>query len=105
MKIIIDGRSLAPAKLNLDQNYPNPFNGNTLIGFDLPKRSAITLSIIDLLGKEVIRLISNEIYERGYSSVSWNGFDAKYNRVPAGIYFIQIKMQNEIQFKKLILLK
>lgn len=105
IKITIDGRSFAPAKLNLDQNFPNPFNGTTRIGFDLPKRSPVTLTIYNLLGKEIIKLIDNKTYERGYNVVSWNGFDSNSKSVPAGIYLMQITMQNETQHKKLILLK
>lgn len=105
LSITFDGRAFAPAKLNLDQNYPNPFNQNTLIGFDLPKRSAVSLSIIDMLGKEVIKLIDNELFDRGYSTVLWDGLDANYYHVPSGIYFIRINVDSEYLFKKMVLLK
>jgi len=105
LSITLDGRAFAPAKLNLDQNYPNPFNQNTLIGFDLPKRSAVSLSIIDMLGKEVIKLIDNEFFDRGYSTIPWDGLDANYDHVPSGIYFIRINVDSEHLFKKMVLLK
>jgi len=105
IKIIVDGRSFAPAKLNLDQNHPNPFNYGTLIGFDLPKRTEVTLTVYNLLGEEIVRLIDNKIYERGYNTVSWNGVDKYQNHIPSGAYIIQIKIDSEVKHKKLLLLK
>ena len=103
--LTIDGRAFAPAKLNLDQNYPNPFNRNTLIGFDLPRRSAVSLTIIDMLGHEVIKLLDNEYFDRGYGTVKWDGLDANYDHVPSGIYFIRINVEDKYLFKKMVLLK
>jgi hypothetical protein len=105
ISITINGQMFAPAKLNLDQNYPNPFNHNTLIGFDLPKRSEVTLSIYNLLGKEVVRLIDDVICPRGYNTIIWNGMDNSQNHVPAGIYFMMVRTINDFQGKKLLLLK
>jgi len=105
IQIIVDGRLFAPAKLNLDQNHPNPFSNITSIGFDLPKRTEVSLIIYDLLGKEIVKLIDNKIYERGYNTIAWNGFDKYKNRIPSGIYIIQIKNDTEVQHKKLMLIK
>ncbi len=69
--ITIDGRSFAPAKLHLDQNYPNPFNHTTLIGFDLPKQTNVSIIIYDLLGEEIIKLIDNKKHDRGYNTITW----------------------------------
>ncbi|MEE9572934.1 MAG: GDSL-type esterase/lipase family protein [Candidatus Neomarinimicrobiota bacterium] len=103
--MIVDGRSFAPAKLHLDQNYPNPFNSATLIGFDLPKRANVTIIIYDLLGEEIIQLIDNKEYERGYNTITWNGIDKNNNLITTGIYIMQIRMDSVEQHKKLIFLK
>ena len=103
--ITVDGRSFAPAKLQLDQNYPNPFNSSTLIGFDLPKRGAVSLVIYDLLGEEIIRLFDSKILDRGYNTIAWNGSDKNNIPLPAGIYLMHIRTDNSEQHKKLILLK
>ncbi len=105
MNLTIDGRSFAPAKLHLDQNYPNPFNNFTTIGFDLPKRTIVSIIIYDLLGEEIIRLIDNKNHDRGYNTIKWNGLDKHNNIVTAGIYIVQIRMGTEIQNKKLVFLK
>ncbi|MBU0529371.1 T9SS type A sorting domain-containing protein [bacterium] len=103
--MIVDGRSFAPAKLHLDQNYPNPFNHSTLIGFDLPKRTNVSIIIYDLLGEEIIKLIDNKKHDRGYNTIAWNGIDKHNDIVTAGIYIVQIRMGSEIKNKKLVFLK
>ena len=103
--LIVDGRSFAPAKLHLDQNYPNPFNNTTVIGFDLPKSTDVSIIIYDLLGEEVIKLVNNKKYERGYNTVTWNGLDKHNNLITAGIYIMQIRMGSNEQHKKLVYIK
>ncbi len=103
--VTVDGRSFAPAKLHLNQNYPNPFNYATVIGFDLPKHANVSIIIYDLLGEEIIKLIDNKEYERGYNTITWNGLDKNNNLITAGIYIMQIHMGSVEQHKKLIFLK
>ena len=80
-------------------NYPNPFNPITTIQYELPQRSAVQIAIYDLLGREVITLVS-EIQDAGYQSVQWNA-----SNVPSGMYFYQIRVGDQVQTKKLLLLK
>ena len=101
----VDGRSFAPSALHLDQNYPNPFNNTTVIGFDLPKSADVSIIIYDLLGEEVIRLINNKKYERGYNTITWTGLDKNNNLITAGIYIMQVRMGTHEKHKKLIFLK
>ena len=103
--LTVDGRLFAPAKLHLDQNYPNPFNHDTVIGFDLPNNANVSIVIYDLLGEEVIKLINNKKYERGYNTITWNSLDKHNKLITAGIYIMQIRMGHEEQHKKLIFLK
>ena len=102
--------STLPVKYYLHQNYPNPFNPNTIIKFDLPARSQVEVSIYDVNGKLVKKLI-NDQKEAGYHSVKWNGTDAYGRKVSSGIYFYRISAKNLrngsefIQTKKMVLLK
>lgn len=63
-----------PTHYELAQNYPNPFNPQTVIRFGLPQAGRVTLTVHDLLGREVSRLID------GPKPAGWHqvGFDADH---------------------------
>lgn len=83
----------------LYQNYPNPFNPATTIDFYLPHSSFVTLRVFDSLGKEVINLI-NESKSIGYHKIQ---FDA--SNLSSGIYFYELKANDFVSTKKLLLVK
>jgi hypothetical protein len=64
-----------PSNIELAQNYPNPFNPLTTIAYDLPQESHVMLTIYDILGREVIRLI-DESQPAGIQKVIWDGRDS-----------------------------
>jgi hypothetical protein len=88
-----------PARFQLEQNYPNPFNPITLIKYQLPLKSSVTLKIFDILGKEVETLV-NEERDAGYYEVKFNG-----SNLSSGIYFYTLQTENYFATKKMILLK
>ena len=83
----------------LDQNYPNPFNPTTSIKFELPKSSHISLSVYDVLGREVSVLV-NEKMEAGIHEVKFDGAN-----VASGVYFYRLQTGDLVQSKRLLLLK
>ena len=91
--------ALNPQSFYLSQNYPNPFNPSTSINYQIPKQGKVTLKIFDVLGKEVASLI-NEHQNAGRYKVN---FDA--SMLPSGIYFYQLKVNDFISIKKMVLLK
>ena len=102
----INNLSGLPKFFALDQNYPNPFNPITIINYQLPVDSRVTLKIYNLLGGEIARLI-NGVEEAGYKSVS---FDA--SRFASGLYFYKIEATGEdnmqqsfTQVRKMLLIK
>jgi hypothetical protein len=64
--------------------YPNPFNPSTTIRYDLPHAALITLTVYDLLGREVARLADGYM-EQGYYEVQWNGQESA-----SGIYIARL---------------
>ena len=93
-----------PKEFSLHQNYPNPFNPVTTINYDLPQQTHVNLLIYDILGREVVKLISEEI-PAGYQSVIWNTRNQFGKSVSAGIYFYQIQTKGFVKTRKMVLLK
>ncbi len=83
----------------LAQNYPNPFNPTTVISYQLPVISKVSLKIYDLLGREVVTLV-NEEQSVGWKEVEWNA-----GRVSSGIYFYQLTTGSFVEVKKMMVLK
>ena len=89
---------IIPFDYSLRQNYPNPFNPVTQVTYSLPQSNHVTLTIHDLLGKEVQTLV-NEYQTVGSYSVNFDASD-----LSSGIYFYQLKVGNNfIATKKMIL--
>lgn len=83
---------------------PNPAKRQTVLNFQLTRVTAIELSIYDIQGRLVKKLIS-DIKQAGTHKISWDGLDGKDNRVSAGIYFCRLKTENTDYLEKLILMK
>ncbi len=56
----------------LKQNYPNPFNPVTNIVYNLPTEAEVTVKIFNLLGQEVMTLVSG-IQNRGLHEIKFDG--------------------------------
>ncbi|VAX26894.1 hypothetical protein MNBD_IGNAVI01-2793 [hydrothermal vent metagenome] len=88
----------------LMQNYPNPFNPSTTIQYEIPDKSNVEVTIYDLTGRVVNRLV-NQYQQAGLHSVVWNGKNQFGIRVASGFYIYSVKYKNNISSKKMILLK
>lgn len=96
-----------PVMLNsfeLKQNYPNPFNPQTTIEFSLEAQDKVLLTIYDLNGREIKTLVNDNL-SSGSHRYTWNGTDARNNKVATGIYFYRLNTGNHVQIKRMILLK
>ena len=93
-----------PDQFKLHQNYPNPFNPITTINYDLPQQTHVNLIIYDILGREVVKLVSEEI-SAGYKTIIWDSRNNYGDPVSAGIYFYQIQTKEFVKTKKMILIK
>ncbi|HOJ38607.1 MAG TPA: endonuclease [Ignavibacteriales bacterium] len=83
----------------LYQNYPNPFNPTTTITFDLKKSSNVKLKVFNSLGQEIITLVDAPLTPSFYQLE----FDA--SNLNSGIYYYQLITNDNIQTKKMLLLK
>ena len=78
---------ITPDDYKLNQNYPNPFNPTTTIQYTLPMRDKITVTVYNMLGQEIVRLMNNEEKPAGTYQLSWNGMDKNGVQVSSGMYF------------------
>jgi len=101
---IVNQPNSTPSGFVLEQNYPNPFNPSTTIAYQLAKESEVSLIVYNLAGQEVKTLV-NERQSAGPQQVVWDGKDLHGNQVASGIYLYRLKTENNIQTRKMILMK
>jgi hypothetical protein len=95
---VSDSKSI-PIKFKLNHNYPNPFNPSTGISFTLPKNEKATLTVYDLLGREIKTLV-NEYKKAGSYRVTFDG-----SNLPSGVYIYRLHTYSFSQMHKMILMK
>lgn len=88
----------------LEPCYPNPFNSETVIRFDLPNAGPVVLTVLDLSGREVARLIDSA-REAGRHEVRWNGKTLDGRSAASGVYFVRIQAGERNTVRKLTLLR
>ncbi|MFZ1730102.1 MAG: T9SS type A sorting domain-containing protein [Bacteroidota bacterium] len=89
-----------PDIVTLHQNYPNPFNPTTIISFDLPSNTPVKLLILDAMGREVRRVIDDEMYSAGRH---FTNFDAR--DLPSGIYYYRLITSGGMKVQRMHLLR
>ncbi|RKY55194.1 MAG: hypothetical protein DRP96_12815, partial [Candidatus Neomarinimicrobiota bacterium] len=96
---------LIPQKYALKQNYPNPFNPSTMIPFDIPNESNVTIIIYNMLGEEIYRVANNQNYLPGHYQILWNGCSDNGRQLASGIYFVRMIAGDYQAIRKMIFLK
>lgn len=95
--------NIIPNVFSLYQNYPNPFNPITKIRFDIPQNAQVTISVYDLLGKEMYRI--SEFKTAGSYEFRFDG-----SNLASGLYFYTLNAETVrrnvfTETKKMVLLK
>lgn len=86
-------------QFQLDQNYPNPFNPSTNINLNLPESGLVTLKVYNLLGQEIAELVNGRMVSGSHSI----NFDA--SGLSSGVYIYRLQAGNQVQTKKMMLIK
>ncbi|MCA9728398.1 MAG: T9SS type A sorting domain-containing protein [Candidatus Eisenbacteria bacterium] len=82
----------------LGQNHPNPFRPESRIGYSLPSESHVTLTVIDVTGREVLQLV-NETQAAGAHEARIDG-----NELPSGTYFYRLQAGGNTAVRRMIVL-
>jgi hypothetical protein len=91
--------SVPPALFALEQNFPNPFNPSTMIGYQIPMNSFVTLKVYDAVGKEVSTLV-NEMKTAGRYEIPFDASDCA-----SGVYFYRMSAGSFTSVKEFVLIK
>jgi len=93
-----------PGEFALFPNYPNPFNPSTTIGYSLPKESNVSISIFNILGQTVWSKKDFHV-NPGVHHITWSGQNMAGRSLASGVYFVEMKAQNFITHRKILLMK
>jgi hypothetical protein len=93
------GDSHAINNFSLGRNYPNPFNPATTIPFHLEKAGQVRLSVYNLAGHLVQRLVDGR-WPAGSHKVVWNA-----NGLSSGVYFFKLSSGSNVAVRQGLLLK
>jgi len=90
-----------PRSFQLEQNYPNPFNSTTAISFVVPvgTRLSVSLRVYDLLGREIVTLVNEELAPGTYTN-EWDALGQA-----SGAYIARLQVGSLIGVRKLLLLR
>jgi hypothetical protein len=99
---IIESANIAPelpGGYSLNWAYPNPFNPSTTIDYSIPELSWVSVSVYDIKGVEVARLVDQST-QPGHYSTTWNA-----SGHASGVYIIKISANGFSDTQKIMLLK
>lgn len=85
-------------------SQPNPFQNSTRIRFALPNEEHVKLSVYDLTGREVKRLVSQGL-GAGVQSADWDGTDAFGRPVATGTYFLRLEAGKRSETSRVTLVR
>jgi hypothetical protein len=80
---------------------PNPMTLATAIDYSVPRPMSVRLSVVDLQGREVARLIDGPVAAGKYRAI-WNG-RAAAGDAPAGLYFVRMRVAGWEAVRRLVL--
>ncbi|MCX6136581.1 MAG: aryl-sulfate sulfotransferase [Ignavibacteriales bacterium] len=95
----VEDRETAVNGFTLYQNYPNPFNPSTVLSYDVPAVSHVTLKVYNLLGEEVVTLV-NEMKDAGSYSAAFNA-----RSLPSGLYIAKLTAGAASKVVRMVLMK
>lgn len=89
----------APLSFALAQNFPNPFNPVTTIAFSLGGRSAVSLKVYDVVGREVAVLAEGTM-DAGRYTAAWDATGAS-----SGMYVYKLVTERYTAVRRMMLVK
>lgn len=79
------------AVVRLDGSVPNPVIGSATIGFTLGRPASVRLSLYDITGREVRRLLDGDRIPAGSHTIPFDAADPGAGALPGGLYYYRIE--------------
>ena len=96
--------NITPSVYAIELNSSNPFKGRTVIKYQLPEQTWVTIKVYNLEGRLVATLV-NDMHEAGYYALTWYGCDDKGALLPTGVYFCVMQTSNWYALRKMIIIR
>lgn len=82
--------------------YPNPTSEGLYISFELTEKQLVNINLYNIKGQKISGILNQE-FSAGYYEIPWNRNSTNGNRLPAGIYLIEMVTGKSRSSKKVIL--
>ena len=92
-------KNIEPTEFFISSPFPNPFNNQLIIPIELKKESHLVVNVFNIRG-QLMETIHKGRLLKGVYNLEWNA-----KNMSSGLYLIQIKINNQVQYEKSILLK
>ena len=102
--VIEEEEASIPMHSSLEQNYPNPFNGSTIIPYTLVELSHVELSIFNISGQQIKRLV-NEVQPAGKYHAIWNGLNDVGQPIGSGVIFYYLSTGSQVSIRRMVLIR
>jgi len=99
--VAVPDRGSRPGLVVLDSGRPNPFRSRTAIRFTVPERMRVDLSVYDVRGALVARLLEGVVPAGGHD-VAWDGRSGTGRVAAAGVYFLRLETPSGSQNGRII---
>ena len=96
--------SPVPRVLTLLPPLPNPAERSIELRYGLPLEGAVRVSIYDVTGRELARLVDGNA-SPGWHSVVWNGRDEKGAPFAPGVYLVRALGFGSSEVERVVLVK
>ncbi len=95
---------ISPKSTRLYAAYPNPFNPSTTLNYNLAQDSHVTMTVYDVLGRQ-IKLLNDKHQSAGEYSIKWDGSTDAGITAPSGTYLVRMQSNGYNNTQKILFLK
>jgi len=88
-----------PDEFYLSTTYPNPFNAVTMLSYNIPEASYVSLSVFDVTGQRIATLFEGQ-QTAGYHTAVWDG-----GSTPSGVYIFRLEAGGKVFLSRSVLLR